>query len=61
MARFKAYRRALGLQRTARIAREALSELSAAQHADQAPDSMVMDGRALPGAPHEADHREALA
>jgi hypothetical protein len=40
---------------------EPLRQLGPAQHANQAPDGVVVDGRGLARSPDEADHAEPLA
>ena len=61
LARRQAHGLAGGDQRTAVGAGEALGILGAAQHADQSPDPVIVNRRALARPPDEADHGEALA
>ncbi len=42
------------------ISGKGLAQFGAAQHADQAPHGVVMDGGGLAGAPHKADHRKTV-
>ncbi|MNP67605.1 hypothetical protein D3C76_1634560 [compost metagenome] len=61
MAWVDTHRRTCRQQRTVLGAGETLRIFSAAQHADQPPDPVIVDGRLLPRPPDKADDGEALA
>ncbi len=61
MTGFQADGRALLFQAAVSAAGEALRILGAAQHADQSPDAVIVNRRALTRSPDKTDNGEALA